>query len=344
MVRPQHIALFEDQAQAGDQGQLKATLSCQSITLAAKDGKKVAPEWIPLLPPGDVVVARDGRSFVNDHAAAIQAFRIGGMPIPLDWDHALDSWSSGPGDGAAAAWIDQLEVREGGGLWGHIETWTARGRASVESLEYRFISPVIFHDDQMKVISVPRASLVNNPALRLPALLKEQNRMNPQLLKLLQGLGLGETFEEKDIESVLEMFNRAKAPAIDLSGYIPRDQYEAIVAELASVKETLSAHQKAQHEARVESVIKAALESGRLLPAERQFFTEQAKSDLVKVEAFLSTRPVLLGGNHATLSAQPNPADPASLTEAEKEVARKAGISFDKFAQAKAKRNAQAQK
>lgn len=338
MDRNLYTALFD--AQAPDQGK-KATLSCQPIELmAAKDsGKKVAPEWIPLLPPGDVVVARDGRSFVNNHEAAIQAFRVGGMPIPLDWDHALDSWSSGPGDGAAAAWIDQLEVREGGGLWGHIETWTARGRASVESLEYRFISPVIFHDDQMKVVSVPRASLVNNPALRMPALLKEQNRMNPQLLKLLQGLGLGETFEETQVDSVLELFKAAKTPTIDLSKFVPVEQYEAIVSELASVKETLSAHQRAQHEARVEQVIKAALESGRLLPAERAFFTEQARADLPKVEAFLATRPVLVGGNHAALAAQPNPTDPASLTPAEVEVARKAGIPLEKFAAAKRPRN-----
>ena len=339
MVRPLYTALFD--AQAPDQGKLKATLSCQPLELlAAKDGKKVAPEWIPLLPPGDVVVARDGRSFVNNHEAAITAFKMGGMPIPIDWDHALDSWSSKPGDGAAAAWIDLLEVREGGGLWGHVEMWTPRGKASVESCEYRYISPVIFHNDEMRVVSVPRASLVNNPALRMPALCKEQS-MNPQILKLLQGLGLSDTFEEKDIDAVLELF---RAPRPDLSTFVPRDQYEAIVAELGQAKETLASIQKAQHEARVESVIKAALESGRLLPAERQFFTSKAKEDLAGVEAFLNSRPVLVGGSHSALAAQPNPADPASLTSAEVEVARKAGIPLEKFAQAKAKRNAQAQK
>ena len=336
MVRPLYTALFD--AQAPDQGRLKATLSCQPLELlAAKDGKKVAPEWIPLLPPGDVVVARDGRSFVNNHEAAIQAFRVGGMPIPLDWDHALDSWSSGPGDGAAAAWIDQLEVREGGGLWGHIETWTARGRASVESLEYRFISPVIFHNDEMRVVSVPRASLVNNPALRMPALCKEQS-MNPQLLKLLAGLGLSETFEESKVDEVLELFSKAKlpTPAVDLSGYIPRDQYESIVAELGTTKSTLESLQRAQHEARVEQVIKAALEGGRLLPAERSFFSAKAREDLAGVEAFLNSRPVLLGGNHSTLAAQPDPTSPASLTPAEVEVAKRSNIPLDKFAAAKA--------
>lgn len=329
-------ALFE--TALPDQGK-KATLSCQPLTLAAKDGKKVAPEWIPLLPAGDVVVARDGRSFVNNHEAAIQAFRIGGMPIPLDWDHALDSWSAGPGDGAAAAWIDQLEIREGGGLWGHVEMWTARGRQSVESCEYRFISPVIYHNDEMRVISVPRASLVNNPALRMPALCREGNMMNPQLLKLLQGLGLGETFEEAQADAVLELFAKAKNPtSIDLSKFVPVEQYETIVSELAQAKETLSSHQKAQHEARVEQVIKAALDSGRMFPSEREFFAEKALTDLPGVQKYLEARAPLVGSTKSQLAAQPNPADPAHLTDAEKAAAKAARIPLAQFAAAKAAR------
>lgn len=319
----------------------KATCKATPITFAVVDGKRVAPDWIPLLPAGELVLARDGRTFVPDHPAAVAAFASSGMSMPLDWDHSLDSYGVAPGDSKAAAWIDQLEARDGG-LWGHVEAWTAKGRESVESLEYRYISPVIYFDDDRRVLSIPRASLVNNPALLMPALCRETNdKMNEQLLKLLASFGLDpeEALTIEAIDEVKETFARGKAPVspVTLETHVPKEQYELVVGELASTKATLDTYQAQAHQEKVSRVIKDALSSGRLLPSERSFFEAQAQKDLQSVETFLASRNPM--GTPSKLSATPmiSPAD--TLTDEEKKVAKAGGISHAQFAAAKARRN-----
>jgi phage I-like protein len=256
------------------------------------------------------------------------------MSMPLDWDHALDSYGVAPGSSKAAAWIDKLEVRDGG-LWGHVEVWTAQGRASVESLEYRYISPVIYFNDDRRVVSIPRASLVNNPALTMPALCREMN-MNEHILKLLSGLGLApETCSEEHVQGVLETFQRGKAGAPSLDSYIPREQYESLVTELTQTKATLETYQAAQHQERVQRVIKDALNSGRLMPSERSFFEAQAVKDLAEVEKFLASRAPIVGQHKHTPAP---PSDHQGLTELELQTARQAGITPQQFAAAKAAR------
>lgn len=308
----------------------------------AADGSRQAPDWIPLIPAGALIIARDGRTFIPDHAAAIASFMSSGMDICLDWDHALDSYGVKPGESKAAAWIDDLEVRDDGSLWGHVAYWTKKGRESVESLEYRYISPVLMVNDNMTVVAVPRASLVNNPALVMPALLaQETSTMNEKITALLATFGIDADLSDESVRLAQETFALGKAPAAapapDLSTHVPVEQYEAIVVELAQVKEEVATLAAEKSAARVESVIKEALSSGRLLPSEREFFTSQAKLDLLGVEKFLASR---------TPKVQPGPAskvaqtlsDSTSLTDEEKMVAKRGGITAEQFAAAKAAR------
>lgn len=317
----------------------KATCAATPITFAAVGGgARVAPEWIPILPAGELVLARDGRTFIPDHPSAIAAFASSGMSMPLDWDHSLDSYGVAPGSSKAAAWIDKLEARDGA-LWGHVEVWTAKGRESVESLEYRYISPVIYFDDDRRVVSIPRASLVNNPALLMPALCREEN-MQEHLNRLLAGLDLTpETCSEDRIQSALELFQRGKTGLISLETHVPVEQYEAVVGELAQAKATLETYQAAQHQERVARVIKDALNSGRLLPSERQFFELQAAKDLPSVETFLASRAPMGQSSSTKQPVHTNPSDPASLSDEEKAVAKAGGITLNAFAAAKAARN-----
>lgn len=335
-----HKAQF-DQAGASN----KATLTCSPLLLAEQDGKRTAPEWVPLLPAGDVVLARDGRSFRNDHAAVIAAFLSNKMSIPLDWDHALDSWNMQPGDGRAAAWIDKLEVREGG-LWGHVEVWTARGRDSIESLEYRYLSPVVFYDDNRKLVMVPRASLVNNPALMLPALCRQEySSMNPELLKLLlAGLGIDpQNASEAEVKAAVELYSRGKGGVSpSLETHIPRAQYDVLALELAAAKDSLSKLEVDTKKARIDAVLKDALSAGRMLPAERPFFEKMAAAPggLDDVQKFLDSRPVIAG-------AAPKPAplpgssgggsgtDALGLTAEERAVCDKGGVSYQAYAEQK---------
>ena len=319
-----------------------ATLSAQQVTFAVVDGKRTAPEWIPLIPAGQLIIARDGRSFIANHSQAIKSFAESGMKaIPLDWDHALDSWGTAPGDGKAAAWIDVLEAREDGSLWGHIEFWTPRGRDSVESGEYRFISPVIMFDDERKVVEVPRASLVNNPALRNPALLANGKHMNEKLIALLASLGLDPTtITDEQVAKVQETFARGKNPQVDLSTHVPIEQYEQIVVELTEAKAQIETFQEETKTAKIEQVIGAALASGRLLPSEKSFFMAQAQKDLAPVEEFLNTRQLQIGKQKPLPPGQTSKSseDTFGLSEAEQLMARKTSLTYQQFAAAKSAR------
>jgi phage I-like protein len=333
-------ALF-DQASPGN----RALLSCAPLLLAeGEGGARKAPEWVPLLPAGDVVVARDGRSFRNDHGAVMAAFAANKMSMPIDWDHALDGWNTAPGDGRAAAWIDKLEVRDGA-MYGHVEVWTERGRASVESLEYRYISPVIFYDDNRKLVMVPRASLVNNPALMMPALCRQENTaMNEALLKmLLAGLGLTpQTATEADIQRAIDLHARGKTgPASPtLETHVPREQYDRVERELASAKESLVKAETDKAKARVDAMLKAALNDGRMIPSEREFFEKMAAapSGIEEVEKFLAGRPVIAGASRTTPTralANGSSGDTCGLTPAEMAVCDTGGVSYKAYAEQK---------
>jgi phage I-like protein len=344
-----HVERFDGQLATEN----KATMTCQQLLLAETDGKRTAPEWIPLLPAGDVVLARDGRSFRNDHVAVMAAFAANKMELPVDWDHALDSWLVSPGDGRAAAWVDQLEVREGA-LWGHVSVWTERGRASVESLEYRYISPVIFFDDNRKLVMVPRASLVNNPALMMPALCRQENTtMNEALLKLLFAqLGLSATSTETDIKAVIDTFRGKTTTALDDLAFMDKLAVGLglkVGATRSEILEALAETTKRNAEllaeaasTRINAMLDQASTSGRMLPHERDFFAGQAAKDPAVVEAFLSKRPVLVGPT-------PTPVDPSKplanvdnnfgLSPQELEVCRTGGVSPEDFAKQKAARN-----
>lgn len=332
-----HTALL---SQAGAAN--KATLACSLVLLAEQDGKRTAPEWVPLLPAGDVVLARDGRSFRNDHAAVIAAFAANKMSIPLDWDHALDSWNMQPGDGRAAAWLDAFEQREGG-LWGHVEVWTSRGRESIESLEYRYLSPAVHYDDNRKIVMIPRASLVNNPALMMPALCRQEHMMNPELLKrLLAGLGIDpQNASDDDVKAAIDLYSRGKvgtSPGLDT--HIPRDQYDRLTAELASTKNTLLALEADATKARVETMLKDALNAGRMIPSEREFFAEMAaKPDgLDAVQKFLASRAVIAGPTpRLATAASSGIAEHFGLTSEERAVCDRGGVAYQAFAEQKQK-------
>src|SRR5574341_681840 len=102
--------------------------------LAAESG---APEWVQLLPAGADVAGRDGRKWSNDRPREIvAAFKRDFGPLPIDVNHATEM--SGLGFGApAVGWIEELEARDDGSLWGRVK-WNPQGAAAVAERQYRY--------------------------------------------------------------------------------------------------------------------------------------------------------------------------------------------------------------
>ena len=89
--------------------------------------------------------------------------------LPVDYDH-LSMDPKKPGDGKAAGWFEDLELRsEGDELWGNVR-WTEVAAEAIANSEYRFVSPTFIKDFVHKTgqkigTTLLAAAITNHPFL-----------------------------------------------------------------------------------------------------------------------------------------------------------------------------------
>lgn len=261
------------------------------------------PEWIALTPAGQVVQGRDGRTWINDRPAEILAtFAADGRDVPLDWEHSTELKAPEGEPAPAAAWIKQLEVRDGGAIWGRIE-WTEKGRASVSAKEYRYISPVfVFEVESRRIRQITSAGLTNRPNLQLQALNHEQpTKGAPPMKKLLALLGLPETATEDQACNALGALqtdlatarNRAETPSLDK--FVPRADYDTVVAKAQNAEQQLADQKKAELETAINAEVDLALKAGKITPATKDYHVATCREagGLDRFKAFVAAAPVV---------------------------------------------------
>jgi hypothetical protein len=90
--------------------------------------------------------------------------------LPVDWDHLSMQDPKQPGDGAAAGWMKNLELRDSGDtLWAEVE-WTPKAAEAIKNREYQFVSPSFVqnhtHKDGQKIgTTLLAAAITNHPFL-----------------------------------------------------------------------------------------------------------------------------------------------------------------------------------
>lgn len=127
-----------------------------------------APEWIRLLPLGEVRLV-DGRGpWRLDEAGAaaiLAAWAERQTDLVIDYEHQSLTGQEAP----AAGWIKDLKLAEDG-LWVRVE-WTARARRYIAEREYRYFSPVVEIGEEGRIVGLVNAALTNTPAMaEVPAL------------------------------------------------------------------------------------------------------------------------------------------------------------------------------
>ncbi|MFH1036398.1 MAG: phage protease, partial [Pseudomonadota bacterium] len=170
-----------------------------------------APEWVNLLPAGELTTS-DGLRYLVDQAAmnyilaAVNARRV---DLVIDYEHQTYEGGQAP----AAGWVKELQTRPDG-LWGRVE-WTPQGRDYVANREYRYLSPVIMVSKQnRRVLDMVAVGLTNVPRINdFPPLTnkdKGDQSMNwlEKLTKLL-GLDAGAS-EEQAVAAVEKTLNSAR--------------------------------------------------------------------------------------------------------------------------------------
>lgn len=154
-------------------GKATFTATCdRELTPANTSGQ--APEWVHLIPLGEMV-GRDGRVFkLTNPQALLDSFTHNGADLPVDYDHQNDKPIAGPVP--AAGWIKELCVKKDG-IWGRVE-WTATANEMIGRKEYRYLSPTFNYLRERTVVRLKGAGLVHSPNLHLTALASEETDMN----------------------------------------------------------------------------------------------------------------------------------------------------------------------
>ncbi len=273
-------------------------MTAVGINVQALEVSGQAPEWIPLVPAGQVV-GRDGREWVNDSPQLVlDAFAAGSADLPLDMEHATELKAPQGEPAPAVGWIQELQIRNGQ-IWGRID-WTEAGRNAVESKAYRYVSPVfVFERASKRVVALTSAALTNRPNLFLQALNGKENSMNLDELLAALGLPKGTTFEAamahigKIKGDLATATNAAASPPLDK--FVPRADFDAALARATNAEASLTALNQQAKNKDITAAIDRALAEGKITPATVEYHKAQCAQEggLERFAEYCKAAPVI---------------------------------------------------
>ncbi|MGO8738619.1 phage protease [Rhodoblastus sp.] len=292
-----------------------------------------APEWIALIPRGPKVRGFDGREWtLPDPQKLVSAFNARGQARPIDINHAEFLKAPRGEPSPAAGWIEELQIRDGE-IFGRV-SWTESGGKALQAREYRFISPAFKHDSKGHVVELLGAGLVNSPNLKLPALNSEESK--PMFKNLLKKLGLAETANENDALAAVDALMTANNSRVDLAAFVPRADHQLALNRAQTAEAALSARDKAAHDAEVSGAIEAAIKSGKIAPASKDFYLATCASaegfDLFKKH--VDGLPTLFG--RTELGTEGKDGKAPALNAQELESIKLMGLTTEQYLAAKA--------
>ena len=322
----------------------------------ALDGQ--APDWIELLPAGPDIFGADGRAWtLPDPQSLVTAFAQRNAALVVDWEHASEHRAPHGLDAPAAGWIDQIEVRDGGAVWGHV-AWTDKAAAQIAAREYRYLSPVFTYEKAgSRIVALVSVGLTNQPNLSLTALNQQGTPMNDDLLERLRYLLNLPTLAtvEEVIAELDKLRTQVAAAPTDTAGnrpslstllatalnrtevqplekFVPRADYDATLARAVNAEQKLAAIETAQRDAEIAGLVESALQAGKITPATKDYYLAMCRST-GGVEAFKAfvekATPVV--GSDPPLAGKP-PQSTGTLTETQRAICRAMNIPLADYA------------
>lgn len=329
--------------------------------LIGADGQ-VKREFL-VLPFGNPFYGRDGRGpwIMRDkaHAERVLNFTrqtLGGIDMMIDYDHASElAAPEGKGRALAAGWVSKLDVREDG-IWASVD-WTAQAEAELAARQYRYISPYFRVDKATREVTrLVNAGLTNTPNLDLPALAhvragtaagEDPTMTMIALAPLVAALALASTAGETEVlaaigklkadregseaalnatrtalglaadagsEAVLAAVQAAKAAGTpDPTQFVPKAGYDELANRLKVIEES-----------RVLASVDAAVASGKLPPAMKDWAIDLGKKDEAALNSYLAAAVPFPAG--ATVTGEVKP-EKGKLTDEEKAICSMTGVS-----------------
>jgi phage I-like protein len=316
-----------------------------SLFLPLENKPGEIPTRIQLLPPGPNIEGRDGRKWIMRDGGAVAAASNAYLPNhSIDENHAVDHKAPKGESSPAFGWFSNVSAEANGSVWADVE-WTNKGAAAVAGLEYRYISPVILHNEKGEVVSILRAALSNSPNLDIKSLNNEtpetappenQAKENVNMDKICAALGLpaGAT-EDAVIAAIAGLktsLNSAVSRTVDLAAYAPRTDLAAMEARAVTAETELAALNAAAFKANVEGVIDQAIKGRKIAPANKDLYLSLcATADQLESlkKAFAASPAVIGDGTQAPAGAPPG--NGVSLNAEETALAAAAGYSPEEW-------------
>jgi phage I-like protein len=284
---------------------------------------------------------RDGRVFVlrdRRHAEQVIAAtraNLGAAAMPVDYDHqsVFGARDGVGGTAPAAGWIEPAAlVATDEGIFADVD-WTPAAVERLKAREYRYISPTVFHDAKTgEVIRLINPALTNTPAITdLMAVASTQETMM-DLAPLAAALGLPEAATIEEMIAAVNAMKEASQTSMATTASV--DAAVAAAVEPLNAKLTTAAAQVADltkqlaavHEKEGIEIVEAACAAGKIAPAQKPFWLDQAKANLAVTRDYLAAAPVILKPGEALTTA----ADPlkggGEPTAEQKAVAAKLGL------------------
>lgn len=321
--------------------------SLEPVALNVQGGE--APEWIELIPAGVEVKGFDGRRWLNDQPDAVVTATQRTLPVPLDWEHATEVRGSQGLDAPAAAWIEEVEQREGGAIWGRV-SWTPRGRDQVVNREYRFVSPGFRAERTSgRILRLVHAGLTNTPNLPLTALNREGLQREPlentlDIALLRKALGLPDDASDDAILAAATAATAAAGTAIalnrpvDLTTYAPRAEVTTALNRAQTAEAELKAVKDAEVERNIETALNKAQDEGKVTPHTVDDYRAMCRQEggLARFEALAAKLPPIAGAAATRSAAKIDKVEGSTLSAEEIAVCRVMGQSEEDFIAAKA--------
>lgn len=339
------------------------------LTIALAEAR--APTEFRIFAPGSNRSSKGDFLFDKDSATSVleDAAVRGRARLPFDWEHKMFDDKASPSEKKAAGWFS-LEVREtpqGPELWATDIEWTPTAKAEIENRERGYFSPTFAADSKTgRVLRLANIALTNTPALfGIPLLFEASDFLlgtPEQTSDTPEAAGLTDTTqeqasmaEENSMKGLIALLKLSEgAGEAEVMGVVTRltdernvllsavgvDNIEAAKGRIQALKsaetklsETEAVVVKLSGEIRDRD--KSALlkqNEAKFTPAELDGWVKGASLEMLT--EYVKTAPdrVKLGDH--------GPAQPAvtnvQLTDAERRIAKAAGMTEEAFAAHKA--------
>lgn len=288
------------------------------------------PARIMVFATGGKVATRDGRSYHFDLARLAARFASDGVKIPIDINHATEILAPKGERADPVGWVTGLEV-EGPALFGAVE-WIDPAGALALLRAYPYVSPAFPHRDGdaqwiKSVALVSSPALGNQPAL---AAASDTETEEPLMKTVISALGLAETSTEAEC---LAAVTRLQGAAQNV---VPKAIHDEAVAKLSATTAELATIKTAGRKAKVEAVIEGGLKAKKIVPAQRDHYTELCATDegLAAVEKLLEAAPVLLAASGLDDKKVPGADGVVTLSAEDRAVMEQLGLSEEAYREA----------